>query len=256
MTLGEKIRACRRKAGLTQEQLAEAVGVSRQAVTKWEQDQSAPGTAHLMALAQALSLPAGELLEPDAPAGDAPLKEALAILRAEEEKRRADRRRELKRRLGLAAGLIAGFLAVYLAGRLLWCREEGQSLLGMLFLSRPQGAGSYLFGWLTERRLYWLAMAVSAAGALAGKRRFALTAAAYSLAGLLLGMVLGPNPDAMPYEADHYGWAYWCGIFLTGLACGCWLERLARRGAGAGKLAAVFWGGMAAAAVLVWLACR
>ena len=60
----------------------------------------------------------------------------------------------------------------------------------------------------------------------------------------------------MPYEADHYGWAYWCGIFLTGLACGCWLERLVRRGAGAGKLAAVFWGGMAAAAVLVWLACR
>ena len=63
MTLGEKIRACRRKAGLTQEQLAEAVGVSRQAVTKWEQNQSAPGTAHLMALAQALSLPAGELLD-------------------------------------------------------------------------------------------------------------------------------------------------------------------------------------------------
>ena len=97
MTLGEKIRACRRKAGLTQEQLAEAVGVSRQAVTKWEQDQSAPGTAHLMALAQALSLPAGELLEPDAPAGDAPLKEALAILRAEE-KRRADRRLRCARR--------------------------------------------------------------------------------------------------------------------------------------------------------------
>lgn len=36
MSLGERIKALRRRAGLSQEQVAEQVGVSRQAVAKWE----------------------------------------------------------------------------------------------------------------------------------------------------------------------------------------------------------------------------
>ena len=36
MTLAEKLKATRKQAGLSQEQLAEKLGVSRQAVTKWE----------------------------------------------------------------------------------------------------------------------------------------------------------------------------------------------------------------------------
>ena len=42
MTLGERIKACRQHAGMSQEKVAELVGISRQAVTKWESDQSAP----------------------------------------------------------------------------------------------------------------------------------------------------------------------------------------------------------------------
>ena len=40
MTYGERIRQGREAKGLTQEELAEAVGVSRQAVSKWEGDLS------------------------------------------------------------------------------------------------------------------------------------------------------------------------------------------------------------------------
>ena len=36
MSLGEKIREQRKQAGLSQEQLAERLNVSRQAITKWE----------------------------------------------------------------------------------------------------------------------------------------------------------------------------------------------------------------------------
>ena len=36
MKLNEKICYCRRKAGLSQEALAERIGVSRQAISKWE----------------------------------------------------------------------------------------------------------------------------------------------------------------------------------------------------------------------------
>ena len=40
MTLGQRIQELRKRAGLTQEQLAERMGVTRQAVSKWESDLS------------------------------------------------------------------------------------------------------------------------------------------------------------------------------------------------------------------------
>lgn len=40
MTLGQRIREQRLRCGLSQEQVAEAVGVSRQAVAKWENEVS------------------------------------------------------------------------------------------------------------------------------------------------------------------------------------------------------------------------
>ena len=42
MTYGQRIKQGREQAGLTQEALAEAVGVSRQAVSKWEADRARP----------------------------------------------------------------------------------------------------------------------------------------------------------------------------------------------------------------------
>ncbi|MDD7285522.1 MAG: helix-turn-helix transcriptional regulator [Firmicutes bacterium] len=42
MSIGEKIKKCRKEAGLSQEQLAEKLCVSRQAVAKWEADRGIP----------------------------------------------------------------------------------------------------------------------------------------------------------------------------------------------------------------------
>lgn len=42
MSLGEKIRAMRQQASLSQEQLAEKLNVSRQAITKWETGKGIP----------------------------------------------------------------------------------------------------------------------------------------------------------------------------------------------------------------------
>lgn len=49
--LHEKIIQCRRKCGLSQEALGEAVGVSRQAVSKWETGDAIPEVTKLVALA-------------------------------------------------------------------------------------------------------------------------------------------------------------------------------------------------------------
>ena len=59
-------RAARRKqAGLSQEALAERLGVSRQAVSKWERSESSPATDTLIALAQLYGLSLDDLLYGD-----------------------------------------------------------------------------------------------------------------------------------------------------------------------------------------------
>ena len=51
MTLGLRIQALRKKQGLSQEALGEALGVSRQAISKWEGDQTIPELDKLTAMA-------------------------------------------------------------------------------------------------------------------------------------------------------------------------------------------------------------
>ena len=62
MTTGQKIYESRRKAGLTQEELADRLGVSRQAVSKWESDAAFPETEKILELCKLFSLSADELL--------------------------------------------------------------------------------------------------------------------------------------------------------------------------------------------------
>ena len=52
MKLSEKIYYCRKKAGLSQDGLAEKLDVSRQAISKWENGEAMPETAKLPALAK------------------------------------------------------------------------------------------------------------------------------------------------------------------------------------------------------------
>lgn len=59
--LSEKIYALRRRSGLSQEQLAEKIGVSRQAVSKWEGGLSTPGLDKLQALSDCFQVTIDEL---------------------------------------------------------------------------------------------------------------------------------------------------------------------------------------------------
>lgn len=52
MTLGERIQRGRKEAGLSQEELAELLGVSRQAVSKWENDSGYPEMEKMIRLSQ------------------------------------------------------------------------------------------------------------------------------------------------------------------------------------------------------------
>lgn len=54
MSLGERIAQLRKERNLSQGQLAQALDISRQAVSKWENDQSSPDTLKLIQLAEVL----------------------------------------------------------------------------------------------------------------------------------------------------------------------------------------------------------
>ena len=60
--LGEALREHRVRCKMTQEFVAEAVGVSRQAVSKWENGASDPSTSNLCMLAKLYGVPPEELL--------------------------------------------------------------------------------------------------------------------------------------------------------------------------------------------------
>ena len=68
MTFGGRLQQVRKAAGLSQEQLGELVGMSRQAVSKWETDQAAPDIDQLALLCGVLGVSADALLGRDAPA--------------------------------------------------------------------------------------------------------------------------------------------------------------------------------------------
>lgn len=63
MTLGEKILICRKSKGLSQEELAAALGVSRQALSKWECNTSAPDIDNIIGLSNYFNVTTDYLLK-------------------------------------------------------------------------------------------------------------------------------------------------------------------------------------------------
>lgn len=62
MSMGKRIRQARKHKGFTQEFVAEALGISRQAVFKWEKDQAKPDTKNMIALSELLGVSAEYLI--------------------------------------------------------------------------------------------------------------------------------------------------------------------------------------------------
>ncbi|HIT07522.1 MAG TPA: helix-turn-helix transcriptional regulator [Candidatus Merdivicinus faecavium] len=141
--LSEQIYTLRRKSGLSQEQLAEKVGVSRQAVSKWETGASVPELDKLLALSEFFGVSVEELTS-GAPARreDAPPPRETPVLWS---------------RLGIALCLAGAVLLLLAGGILLFAPSAAERLdasstvtisgSGMLFLlaAAAVAAGAVLF---------------------------------------------------------------------------------------------------------------
>lgn len=188
MELNERIKNCRRKSGLTQEQVADEMGVSRQAVTKWENGQSAPSTENLFKLASLFGT-------------------TVDLLLPEQENRQPDMKKK-KRYLMLRSVLftVVWYLLVFLIG-------FGIESIGAV-------ERKYLIFWLLSSGAYGVSFAVVLVLAVIGWRRVALSLDIACLVGLLAGEVFGPNPEGASMGFGHYGWAIWIFVMLAGLVAG------------------------------------
>ena len=90
MTLGKRIAMLRRNQGWTQEQLGEKVGVSAQAVSKWENDQTCPDITTLPLLADLFGITTDELL------GIKPIEPHVVILDKEPEEDKDNKTRSVE----------------------------------------------------------------------------------------------------------------------------------------------------------------
>ncbi len=199
MTLSKRIREQRKRCNLSQEKVAELVGVSRQAVAKWETGQSAPSTENLFKLAEIFGTTVDLLLPIEK-------KEKKMIIHWKP-----------------ALGALVTYGLIYLAGRIFGTRMEDLSLLGWLFGTDPQ-QHTYLYGWLLHQNLFWYAMGISVLSALFGKIRFAAVATGGFAIGLLAGELLGPNPAGIATGHTHYGWLIWGIVYVLSMAAGIFWE--------------------------------
>lgn len=82
MNLQNKIYTCRKRLGLSQEKLAEEIGVSRQAISKWETGEAIPEVSKVIALCKTFGVSAdwllNDALEPEDLPAEAPAEEAAS----------------------------------------------------------------------------------------------------------------------------------------------------------------------------------
>lgn len=200
MTMGEKIRQLRKEKGLTQDALAEALGISRQAVAKWESGQSAPATENLLKLAALLEVPLEELAGPkEQPAA---CLEEYARLKLEQERRRQAAKAALGARLRGCAAVAAGYLAVYLV------------CLAVFYLA---GIKSCVWGWMQDVPVLFTTWLFHGAFLLLGRRR----AGAALFWGTVCAIVTANMAGLAARERSPIGWNNGWVIYLSVLFAAC-----------------------------------
>ena len=193
MTLGERIAYYRGKLGLSQGELAEQLGVSRQAVSKWETDAGLPDLERLIALSRLYHITLDELVKGESPEETAEAPEEIPV-DAVIAKPAAPSGQKTIGYILLGVGLLCAVLALFLnwallipAGYLLIC--------AVLCLTLRRYAGRIIIG---------------------GTLLAILLPAQRWFGGVSLGSVINP----VVYQSEFYGigvwvtWGLWAVLVL------------------------------------------
>lgn len=220
MTLGEKLKTLRASRGLSQEQLAAELNVSRQAVSKWECGDAAPDLDKLRAICAYFGVTTDHLIwenEEDAPKVAVPAKE------------RASRgRNEVFSNVLLLALLLAGIAALWSSLRISFTR--GAVVHIILAVAAIAAAILSMTAWKQRGRV--IAPLIAATGAVLALSR--LAAMLVYLADLWSGSRVYADGGDWPIVWESTGtwlrhdWPYYL-FYLALIAGGIWLARRLKR---------------------------
>lgn len=115
MNLSEKILKLRKMNGMSQDDLAEKVGVSRQSISKWESDQATPELEKVLLLANIFSVTTDYLLQPSE-VDELSMK--TTILEKQQQEILGQQRKQQNRQYVIVSSFIAllFFFAIYFIG--------------------------------------------------------------------------------------------------------------------------------------------
>ena len=204
MNISENIKHYRTKLHLSQEYVADQLGISRQAVSKWETGQSQPTAQNLADLATLFEISISELVEP------------------ERNNKEVSKAISAKEKVGYKIALI--ILGIFIVYYLIWLIIGNKDMnVTILEIIRMRNSRFYLFPWLVRNNLYWIAMLISVIGALVSKKLFSYSTCLGAILGILFGELFGPNPGSSTGHT-HNGWWIWILIFLLSILIGIILE--------------------------------
>lgn len=115
MNLSEKIFTLRKGSDLTQEQLAEALNVSRQSISKWESGQATPELEKIIAMSQVFGVTTDSLLQPSE-IDELSVKTEILARQQKQLLTREKRNRKIMRCLLYSIGVYLLFFSVYFIG--------------------------------------------------------------------------------------------------------------------------------------------
>ena len=149
MTLGERIAYYRGKLGLSQGELAEQLGVSRQAVSKWETDAGLPDLERLIALSRLYRITLDELVKGESPEETAEAPEEIPV-DAVIAKPAAPSGQKTIGYILLGVGLLCAVLALYFAASFAFRHPRPRlclffSLMGIVLNLEALANGQSLF---------------------------------------------------------------------------------------------------------------
>ena len=216
MTLGEKLKTLRASRGLSQEQLAAELNVSRQAVSKWECGDAAPDLDKLRAICAYFGVTTDHLIwenEEDAPKVAVPAKE------------RASRgRNEVFSNVLLLALLLAGIAALWSSLRISFANDAMVHII--LAVAAIAAAILSMTAWKQRGRV--IAPLIAATGVVLALSR--LAAMLVYLADLWSGSRVYADGGDWPIVWESAGtwlrhdWPYYL-FYLALIAGGFWLAR-------------------------------
>ena len=170
-TLGQRIQEGRKSAGLSQEALGEQLGVSRQAVSKWESDAAVPELENLIAMSRIFGVSIGALLgvePPEVPEREHPLSEkelaaveAIAAKYLSETEQFRPRRSRRQKVMAILAAVLAGALVLTLCSRCgAWSGSSGacrirSTISGTTWPGRSAASPGRSVTFWANRRICW-----------------------------------------------------------------------------------------------------